>query len=319
MSALVRAVNQPANPPDNWIATQTPDVYLCDTIPSPLPAGAVVIGEWLADGTPVGTPNSAEYLTIRPLGNAAGEATGPLLYHYFMGEAQRMLGNPAATDPIEKIYPAGNLPFDVEIRHKYFTDPAHPQVNGWGFRVELIGSATTRNPALRAIGVYSDAAATQYLWTTGALSLGTSDWQVDANGTPLQVWYTHSWDGDRPAQKKDWHIAMLKGSAQEGIQTLGAGVDGIRYLFWDRTQGMEPPAGATWVDTGVTITQLVGAGVYRVSGIPSGLTMGQALRLGATATTAFNGFWPTTATPSDYLKITPHVSAANGVKVWKWA
>lgn len=284
----------------------------------PPAVGGDIIGVWDYDGVPIGSPKVDAYTAIRPLGNDAGQATGTLGYHNVMGHAPRMMGDPEAADPIERLYPADNLPFDVEIRHKYFTDPAHPQVNGWGFRVELIGSATIRNPALRAIGVYSDAAATKYLWTTGALSLGASYWQVDANGAPLQVWYTNSWDGDRPAQKKDWHIAMLKGSAQEGIQTLSATVDGIRYLFWDRTQGLHPPVGATWVDTGVTIRQLVGAGVYRVSAVVSGLTIGQALRLGATATTAFNGWWPTTGTPSDYIKITPHVSAAVGSKVWKW-
>lgn len=69
----------------------------------------------------------------------------------------------------------------------------------------------------------------------------------------------------------------------------------------------------------MTIAQLVGAGVYRVSAVPTGLTLGQALRLGDTAETVFNGYWPTAGTPSDYLKITPHVSVAVGTKVWKWA
>ena len=53
---------------------------------------------------------------------------------------------------------------------------------------------------------------------------------------PLTVWYTNSWDGDRPAQKKDWHIAFLLGAAQEGHQTLPATEDGIRYEFWDTDQ-----------------------------------------------------------------------------------
>lgn len=32
----------------------------------------------------------------------------------------------------------------------------------------------------------------------------------------------------------------------------------------------------------------------------------------------FNG-GPATGTPSDYIKISPHVAAAIGAKVWKWA
>lgn len=103
------------------------------------------------------------------------------------------------------------------------------------------------------------------------------------------------------------------------------GVDGNGHNVWEpgvfgwTPIGQEPEPGATWVDTGVTIAQLIGAGVYRVSAVPSGLTIGQALRLGATAETTFNGYWPTAGTPSDYIKITPHVSAAVGAAVWKWA
>jgi hypothetical protein len=103
------------------------------------------------------------------------------------------------------------------------------------------------------------------------------------------------------------------------------GVDGAGNNVWApgvfgwTVVGQEPEPGATWVDTGVTLAQLVGAGVYRVSAVLSGLTIGQALRLGATAETTFNGYWPTAGTPSDYIKITPHVSAAVGATVWKWA
>ena len=82
----------------------------------------------------------------------------------------------------------------------------------------------------------------------------------------------------------------------------------------------EQGGGTTWVDTGVTIAQLVGSGVYRVSGVPT-LTLNQAIRLGdlQAGETVFTGYWPTTGTPSDYIKISPHVTAANGTKVWKWA
>jgi hypothetical protein len=82
---------------------------------------------------------------------------------------------------------------------------------------------------------------------------------------------------------------------------------------------IEPEPGEEWVDTGVTLTQLVGAGIYRVSGIPT-LTLNQEIRLGDTEAgeTVFTGYWPTTGTPSDYIKISPHVSAAVGSKVWKW-
>jgi hypothetical protein len=82
----------------------------------------------------------------------------------------------------------------------------------------------------------------------------------------------------------------------------------------------EPEPGEEWVDTGVTVIQLVASGVYRCSGIPT-IALNQAIRLGdaSAGETKFTGYWPTTGTPSDYIKIAPHVSVANGVKVWKWA
>jgi len=47
----------------------------------------------------------------------------------------------------------------------------------------------------------------------------------------------------------------------------------------------------------------------------------QAIRLGDSQAveTVFTGYWPTTGSPSDYIKISPHVTAANGDKVWKFA
>lgn len=104
------------------------------------------------------------------------------------------------------------------------------------------------------------------------------------------------------------------------------GVDGSGNNVWEpgvfgwTIVGQEPSPSATWVDTGVTIAQLVGAGVYRVSGVPT-ITLNQAIRLGdlPAGETVFTGYWPTTGTPSDYIKISPHVTAANGAKVWKWA
>ena len=82
----------------------------------------------------------------------------------------------------------------------------------------------------------------------------------------------------------------------------------------------EQGGGTTWVDTGVTIAQLVGSGVYRVSGVPT-ITLNQAIRLGdlQAGETVFTGYWPTAGTPSDYIKISPHVAVVNGAKVWKWA
>ena len=72
---------------------------------------------------------------------------------------------------------------------------------------------------------------------------------------------------------------------------------------------------ATWVNTGTTVAQLVGAGVYRISANYPGLVAGQAIKLG-TAETVFTGYW---SGLTNYLLISPHVSAAVGSTVWKWA
>ena len=303
----------------------------------PPAVGGDIIGVWDYDGMPIGAPNVTAYTVIRPLGNTVrklrdkagnetgqvmGEATTNLQYHYVMGHAPRMLGNPVDADPVKRLYPANNLPLVIEVRHKLFTGNSNPEWNGWGWRAEIVGGATSRSPAARAIGIYSDAACTAYLYTTGAFTQQPSAWQVNAEGLPLTVWateYNPGLLGYPNDSKAPVHHACLLGGAQEGHATLWPEQESARHEFWLHNQGYVAPPAATWVDTRVTITQLVGAGVYRVSAVVSGLTIGQALRLGATATTAFNGYWPTAATPSDYIKITPHVSAAVGSKVWKWA
>ena len=107
-----------------------------------------------------------------------------------------------------------------------------------------------------------------------------------------------------------WYVTSVDGS---GNNVWEPGVFGWTIV------GQEPGPSASWIDTGVTIAQLVGAGVYRVSGVPT-ITLNQAIRLGdlPAGETVFTGYWPTTGTPSDYIKISPHVTATNGAKVWKW-
>ena len=281
-----------------------------------LPGDSLVAATNPFTGLPVAPTDEDLYLQIRPLGNDAGQATGPLGYHGWAGTPVRVLGDPDATYEPARLYPGPDIPFDAEARHKYFSTPATPSSTGWGFRYELIGKAETRDPSARAIGVYSDPECTQYLWTTGALQLGNSDWQTDDLGNPIEVWYTDSWDGDRPDDQKDWHIAMLLGSAQEGHQTLPIGSDGIRYLFWEFDQGYEPPPVGQWVDTSATIIAQAGT-VYRISDavVAAALIPGQAIRLGDTAETTFTGVW---AGGADYIEIDPFVQASVGDAVWEW-
>ena len=285
----------------------------------PPAVGGDIIGVWDYDGVPIGGPDVDAYTAIRPLGNDAGQATGTLGYHHVMGHAPRMLGDPEAADPIERLYPADDQPFAIEVRHKLFEGASNPEWDGWGWRAEIVGGAASRDPSARAIGIYSDEDASQFLYTTGAFSEQPSDWQVDAEGLPLTVWateYNPGLLGYPNDSKAPVHHACLLGSAQEGHATLQPEQEAAYHEFWDHNQAADPAPGADWVDTGATITQLVGAGIYRVSAVVT-LAPSQALKLG-TAETVFQGYWPTATTPSDYLTIAPHVSAAVGAIVWAW-
>ncbi len=318
-SILIRSATPPQLLGVHW-AQSAPDIYLGDgatMMPAP-PVGAVIIAQ---AGVVV---NLSEYLAIRPLGNADGQATDSLRYHHFMGEEQLIAGNPIAADPIEQLYPSDNLPIAIEVRHKQFTGNANPEWDGWGWRAEIVGGAASRDPSARAIAIYHDAECLDYWYTTAAFTQQQSVWQTNAQDHPLTVWateYNPAFIGVPNDSKADVHHACLLGAAQEGHATLRATDERAYHEFWLHDQGYVAPPSATWVDTGTTVAQLVGSGVYRMSGIPSGLTINQSVRLGGSAPgeTVFKGYWPTAATPSDYITIAPHVSVAVGTKLWKWA
>jgi hypothetical protein len=176
-------------------------------------------------------------------------------------------------------------------------------------------------------GVWSSYPKGTLAYHEGHLWRSTTDGNVWEPG--ISAWHPESEiEGILPAwiQPTGAHDSYPMGFevAHDGQDWYVTAVDANGHNVWEpgvfgwTVVGQEPEPGEDWVDTGVTIAQLVGAGVYRVSAVVSGLTLGQALKLG-TAETVFDGFWPTTGTPSDYIKITPHVSAAVGSTVWKWA
>lgn len=186
----------------------------------------------------------------------------------------------------------------IEISHKQFAGGL------WGWRAEMRSQSGDFEPGVRAIGIYSDAACTQYLYTTGAFVLDS------ASGRYVTEWNS----GD--SAKATRYFALLYAAAQEAIGALLSTEEvAVVYLKYGLPP-VPPEEGETWVDTGATVTQLVAAGAYRVSiSLAGALTAGQAIKLG-TAETVFTGFW---SGFGDYLLISPHVAAANGSKVWKWA
>lgn len=190
----------------------------------------------------------------------------------------------------------------IEIRHKQFAGGL------WGWRAEMRSQSGDFEPGVRAIGIYGDAACTQYLYTTGAFVYDAE------SGRYVTEWNS----GD--TVKTTRYFALLYASLQEAIGAL-SDTDDVAVVYLKYGLPLEPPEeGSTWVDTGVTVAQLIGAGIYRVSGVPT-ITLNQAIRLGDSQAgeTVFTGYWPTTDTPSNYIKISPHVTAVNGAKVWKWA
>lgn len=272
--------------------------------------GDTMIAATQPDGIPLPGYDYDAYMGIVPHGNNPdGTATGlEQFQHTWAGwhPNHRMFGEPASLAAVARIYPTAVRPYHAQIRHKYFDTPATPASTGWGFRVELAGTDYSRPPAARAIGVYSDPECTAYLWTTGAFQLGTSDWQTDGDDEPLEVWYTNSWDGDRPDDKKDWHIAFLLGSAQEGHQTLPAGSSGEEYLFWEHNHGQ---GGGTFVDSGVTVTSIIGGGVLGVTD-SSGFNPGEPLQIDGQNTEYVREH------SAGIIVVDPHIASAVGNNIF---
>lgn len=189
----------------------------------------------------------------------------------------------------------------LEISHKQFGSQ-------WGWRAVMRVQSEDFTPGVRAVAIYSDADHTEYLYTTGAFT-----WDAEAG-----EWATQ-WNESK-ANKTDIHYAILYASLVENAGTLRAEDDSSTSFFLYGVPSATVPGGEEWVDTGVTVTQLVGAGVYRVSGITE-LIFDQQIRLGETEAgeTVFKGYWPSVGTPSDYLNIAPHVEVAVGAKVYKWS
>jgi len=188
----------------------------------------------------------------------------------------------------------------IVLRHQQFGSQ-------WGWRAEMNVQSGDFEPGVRAVAIYSDANHQNYLYTTGAFI-----WDAAA-----QRWATE-WNPGH-ASKQAFHWAVLYASLQEQKGTLAADADASALFLKYGLPQAPPEPGEEWVDTGVTIIQLVASGVYHCSGIPT-ITLNQAIRLGDTSAgeTIFTGYWPTTGTPSDYITIAPHVSVANGAKVYKW-
>lgn len=187
--------------------------------------------------------NQGEPIEVIPDGLATPNLRGPA----WVGAQQVQLGSSEAADPAQRLYPADNQPFAVEVRHKYFGGNDNPAWDSWGWRAEMLGVSSSRDPTSYAIGIYSDPDCTAYLYTTGAFSEQPSEWQVgeqeDEQGLPIpiQVWATEYNPGllGQPSETpQDIHHAVLFGSAQEGRATLPGGPEpgAVGHLYWKASQ-----------------------------------------------------------------------------------
>ena len=254
--------------------TAAPDILAYPPVAS---ANPQVIGGWrITDGSIAYPVDRVLYEALRPLGNwPGGWATDVLWPPYWQGL-------PLPKLEVTAEYPADVEPFDLEIRHKYFEDPLNPQWDGWGWRAEMIGASYARDPSVRAIAVYTTPEAVwpdDYDYTTGAFVEGPSEWQLDAEGNPLTVWYTETPVGRATVTKEAWSLGVLWASVPEGHQVLEPEQSEIRFLFWPVDQ---PDVGGQsqdiWVPSGETFTGILGANVLGVSS-SAPFSAGQRIRI----------------------------------------
>ena len=205
------------------------------------PTFGTVIGGWRLDGE-IKNVVQPDFYELRPLGNDPdGKATKQLEYVYPEGWEQRFLQRAVYDDSVEPqpplipaaLYPYENDAMAIEVRHKEFTGTW----SGWGWRAEIIYVAQQRSPDARAIGIYRDEDASDYHYTTGAFVLQDSDWQLDENQDPLQVWATETPAGFATPDKEPIHHALLLGAAQEGHQTLWPEDFNTEFLYWENDLG----------------------------------------------------------------------------------
>lgn len=187
----------------------------------------------------------------------------------------------------------------IEIRHKQFTGGL------WGWRAEIRSQSGDFDPGIRAIGIYSDAACTQYLYTTGAFILD------ELSGRYVTEWNS----GD--FEKTTRYFALLYASAQEATGALLSTENAATVYLKYGLPALPPGEGETWMDTGATVTGQAGQLFYVSADISTlGLTVGQSIRFGDALETTYVQTWPGTTT---LMQINPYVSAQVGMKVWKFS
>ena len=216
-------------------------------------------------GGVIGTPThpvTTDYATwIRPLGNESGFATGLLDSTRWAGHKEEKFlfednrytptDSPFTLEIIRQDYGSTALPWDngttystgdfatsggmwVSLQDNnlgntpFGGSPFWEFINQsgpWGWVVEVLSDDPQRDITARAIGVYSDPAATAFLFTTGAFI---------NDGKYGDVFYTECPPGNRDTNPDPVYYALLLGAAQEGIFQLDAPDEGAEAtaLFW---------------------------------------------------------------------------------------
>jgi hypothetical protein len=213
-------------------------------------------------GTPT-HPVTADYTGwIRPLGNDAGFATGLLDSTRWAGHKEEKFladdnrytpaDSPFTLEIIRQDYGSTAQPWDNGTTYQtgdfvtsggmwqslqdsntgntpFGGSPFWEFINQsgpWGWVVKMLSDDPARDINARAIGIYTDPAATIFQYTTGAF--------VNDGKYGVGVYYTECPPGNRLANPDAIYYALLLGAAQEGIFQLNALADGSEAiaLFW---------------------------------------------------------------------------------------
>jgi hypothetical protein len=185
------------------------------TDPSVWPSQKVILGAWDestgiqagqsydVNGAVIGTPtypiNPNYWTYIRPLGNVDDVATDYLDSIRFAGHSEPKFAVDA------RRYPNSNAPFTLRMTRTLITNDGFPNIP-WGWTAEIIAADPERVVTARAIGIYSDPAWANYLYTTGAFSLNATT-GLYTSVCPV---------GQRKAAPEPIYYSLLWGSLQEG-------------------------------------------------------------------------------------------------------
>ncbi len=192
-----------------------------------------LVGHWGNDGSKVFCDEAMYQTHFRAFANTEdGFATDGLDFHHWQGHKQRQMQVAAEEEPVvgHAEYPATDQPFSLSMEHFEVTEGTW---QGHGWKCWMLSNDPNRDILARAIGIYSDPACENYLYTTGAFVM-TDTGEVDELDNPILRPMCECPLGQLKAEKEPIHYALLLGSAQEGVMNLPVETDVLINNFWSK-------------------------------------------------------------------------------------